>query len=282
MNDVLGLVLVAWIVYLWDAAWWVGPDSIVLTGRQASCMHVARGPRWVLRGDAGVFIPRLIPPFNYHLEVQPRMAAAGGADDAVIVAAAEAAFAAARPLLGLGAALWGFCFVAAPALMAAFGLKRVWIALAAVLFGAAILIVGVFARSWRRLYPHDRTGWRSHALPMILSPLAAICAADVLTRAACASFSGVAVAAALAPRDEFLRMARLYYFPVGGDDELKSVLAAKGLTASLFVPPDRRDPDMVGFCPRCHTQLSRSSGMCPDCGDVAVVAFEPELLTANC
>jgi hypothetical protein len=276
VTEVLGLVAVAWLVYVSDALWWVGPDRIVLSGRDAGSMRAQLGPAFTLRQDSGVFVPRLTPPFNHHFEVGASADVDNPSDDAAIIAAAKAAMAAARPLQRLGAVLWGFCFLIAPALMMTWGLRRVWLALVVVLFGSAIAIAACFARAWRTVHPGDPRGWKNEVFPIILSPLAAICAADALTRRACASFNGLAVVSALARREEFLRIARFYYF-APGNHAVDSFLAAKDLREAVLQPPPRAGSEMEGYCPRCHTQLVRGNGDCPECLDVAIVPFGPTL-----
>jgi hypothetical protein len=236
-------------------------------------MRAQLGPSFTVRGDAGVFIPRITPAFDYHFEIDPNAAGDRPASETVIVKAAAAAQSAARLLQRMGALLWGFCFLVAPVLMLGLGLRRVWIALVAVLFASAIAIVICFARAWRTIHPHDKHGWKGEAVPLILSPLAAIRAADTLTRKACASFDGLAVVSALATQEDFLRIARLQYF-APDNARLETLLATRGLKAALLAPPAQADSEMKGYCPRCHVQLVRDSGECPECPEVPVVAFE--------
>ena len=280
MTEVLGLVAVAWLVYVFDALWWIGPDRIVLSGRDAQRMRARLGPAFPLRGEAGVFVPKLTPTFDYHFEVSASAEGDTPASEAAIVRAANAAIAAARPLQQLGAALWGFCFLIAPALMLGLGLRRVWIALVAILFSSAIAIVISFARAWRHLHANDKNGWKGEVLPLVLSPLAAIRAADTLTRKAFAGFDGLAVVSALATQEEFLRIARLHYF-APGNDRLEALLAARGLEAALLAPPARSGADMKGYCPRCHVQLVRDNGDCPECPEIPVRAFGPALSSSK-
>jgi hypothetical protein len=274
VTEVLGLIAVAWLVYVLDALWWVGPDRIVLSGREARRMRAQLGPVFPLRGEAGVFVPKLTPTFDYHFEVSATAAGATPDNEAAIVRAANAALAAARPLQYLGAALWGFCFLAAPVLMLGLGLSRVWIALVALLFSSAIAILICFARAWRQLRANDKNGWKGEALPLILSPLAAIRAADTLTRKTFAGLDGLAVVSALGTQEEFLRIARLHYFaPEKG--RVEALLAARNLTAALLAPPVRSGEEMKGYCPRCHVQLVRDTGECPECPEIPVRAFGP-------
>ena len=277
MTEALVLVVVAWIVYVSDALWWVKPERVILWGRTVGSLHAQFGPEYALRGDSGVFIPRLAPPFHINLEVD--VTAPGRkapAED--IVAAARAATVAARPLTRLGILLWGYCFIVAPLLIVTVGLLRVWLPVLVGLFALAIVVVATFARQWRALRPRDPGGWKGEALPMILSPLAAICAADNLTRSACAPFDGLAVVAALATRDDFVRIARLYFF--AAREEAASGSAARldailddGLRMAILQPPSPLSEEMKGYCPRCHTQLVRESGDCPECLQIGIVPF---------
>lgn len=276
MTEALGLVAVAWLVYVSDALWWVGPDRIVLSGRDAGSMRAQLGPAFTLRNDNGVFVPRLTPTFDHHFEVGASADGDKPPDEAAIVAAATAAMAAARPLQRVGALLWGFCFLVAPALMLTLGLRRVWLVLVVVLFGSAMAIAACFARAWRTVHPENPHGWKNEVFPIILSPLAAICAGDALTRRACASFNGLAVVVALATREEFLRIARFHYF-APDNSALDALLSAKGLKDAVLQPPPRAGSEMEGYCPRCHTQLVRGTGDCPECLDVAIVPFGPTL-----
>jgi hypothetical protein len=194
-----------------------------------------------------------------------------------IVAAANRAITAVRPLVRLCTLLWFYCFVIAPVLIVTLGLQRVWLPVLVGLFTLATIVVVCFARKWRVLRPHDPGGWSVKAVPMILSPLAAICAADTLTRSACASFDGLAAVAALATRDDFVRIARLHYFSPGdatsaGASRLQSIVDTSVLAAILEAPLPESE-EMKGYCPRCHTQLLRADGDCPECYRIAILPF---------
>jgi hypothetical protein len=277
VTEALALVAVAWIVYATDALWWIEPERVVLSGRTPGSLRAQIGPAFVLRGDSGVFIPRLTPPFHIHFEVD--VAATGPRRKAeTIRAAADVTIAAARPLARLGTLLWFYCFVIAPILIVTVGLLRVWLPALVGLFGLALIVVACFARQWRVLRPENAGGWKEDALPMILSPVAAICAADALTRSAFASFDGLAVVAALATRDDFVRIARLHYF--SPRDEAPNARALrlaslidKGVLAAIVEPPSPESQEMKGYCPRCHTQLVRESGDCPECHLMAIIPF---------
>ena len=277
MTESLVLFVVAWLVYVSDALWWIKPERVVLSGLTPGNLRAQLGPSYTLRGDSGVFIPRLTPPFRINFEVD--VAATGPKRSAqTITAAAQAALDAARPLVRLGMLLWGYCFVIAPIIVVTLGLRRVWLPVLVGLFTLSIVVVVSFARQWRLLRQENPGGWKEQAVPMILSPVAAICAADTLTRSACASFDGLAVISALATRDDFVRIARLYYFssqedaPRSGDSRLASLID-QSLLAAILEPPPPESDEMKGYCPRCHTQLVRETGDCPECPQIGIIAF---------
>jgi hypothetical protein len=272
VTEVLGLVFVAWLVYVSDAVWWIKPDRIVLYGRRKGDWREQLGPQFVLRGEGGLFVPRIVPAFRHHFELDATSPGTRRWTEREIRAAADRALRAARPLHQLGTGLWIYCFAIAPLALAIVGLRRVWPAIVAGLFAAAIAIVRVFARAWPRLHPDNPGGWKSDAWPMILSPLAAICAADTLTRSVFASVNGLAVVRALATPEGFLRIARFYYFNVDRNPALEALMA-RDLEDAVRTPPARSDTEMEGYCPRCHTQLARATGPCPECLDIQVVSF---------
>ena len=272
MTEVLGLVFVAWLVYVSDAVWWINPDRIVLYGRKNRELREQLGPEFVVRGDSGLFVPRLAPPFCLHLEVDATSTGTRRVNERDIVAEADRASAVARRLHQLGAVLWVYCFAIAPVLLAVFGLRRVWLEIVAGLFVGAITIVCFFARAWRQLHPAHPRGWKNDALPMILSPLAAICAGDALTRSLFASVNGLAVVRALATPEGFLRIARFYYFNDERNPALQALMAGD-LEDAVRRPPAREGTEMEGYCPRCHTQLARVTGPCPECRDIEIVSF---------
>ena len=277
MTEALTLVVVAWLVYVSDALWWLEPERVVLYGHENGRLRAQLGPTYTLRGDSGVFVPRLVPPFQINFEVD--VAAAGPKrSEQTILGVAQGAVDAARPLHRLGVLLWSYCFVVAPIVIVMLGLQRVWLPVLLVLITLAIAVIRSFARRWRVLRPDNPGGWKEHALPMILSPVAAIGAGDSLTRVALASFDGLAVVAALATREDFVRIARLYYFAPHGEvrNETASRLESlidDGLRAAILEAPSPVSDEMKGYCQRCHTQLVRENGDCPECRHPGIVPF---------
>ena len=280
MSELLSLLVVAWVVYLSDTAWWVGPESLVLTGRASGEFRVRGGPRYTVRQDRGFVFTKAMPPFPASFELRD---AAGGqkASPERIRQLATAAAKAARPLAWMGAALWAFTFAIAPASIVLVGLHRAWLPVVAGLFGGAFAIVVAFARAWPVVYPASPRGWRSDAAPMFLAPLGAIRASDKLTRRALQDFEPIAVVGALASDEEFVRVARLWYFEDGDREasrragiraEVDALVDSRGLRQAFHAAPPRVSPAMEGYCPRCRTQLMRTGGCCPDCL-VAILPF---------
>lgn len=279
MSELLSLLVVAWVVYVSDTAWWVGPESLVLTGRASGEFRVRAGPRYTVRQDRGFIFTKTMPPFPPSFELRN----AGGGQKASperIRQVATAAAKGARPLAWMGAALWAFTFAIAPASIVLVGLHRAWLPVVAGLFGGAFAIVVAFARAWRAVYPASPRGWRSDAVPMFLAPLGAIRASDKLTRRALQDFEPIAVVGALASDEEFVRVARLWYFEDGDRETsrregiraaVEALIAARGLTQAFHAAPPRESPGMEGYCPRCRTQLMRTAGCCPDCLTVAIL-----------
>jgi len=43
--------------------------------------------------------------------------------------------------------------------------------------------------------------------------------------------------------------------------------------APFLMPPQRDDPQSVGYCPRCHQEFSLLGSRCGQCGDLSTVEF---------
>jgi hypothetical protein len=114
---------------------------------------------------------------------------------------------------------------------------------------------------------------------MILSPLGASRAADRLTRKALHGLSPMRVVRVAATAEEFCRIARLVYFDEetpwhsAAKRDIDEILASDRLE-DMFVATPVREPGMQGFCRRCHGQVMRDSGTCPDCVVVSITPFD--------
>lgn len=285
MTEWLFLFGVAWCVYSFDATWWVGPETIVLTGDQPEHFKARIGPHLKIKGDSGLFFPGLLPPFAAHFELGgTRTTTKEESAERVLVVARQATCEAAI-LHRLGAGLWVWLFIASPFLVSMVGLIRVWWLVLLGLFALTVTIVIQFAISTRRLMVDTGTPWIADSVVMLLSPPAAISAGHRLTRIALRPYSAITVGGALAGDVEFVQLARLFHFAPGllgsheGDSaeiqaRLAFLLQRRGLRSAFEAAPKQESPEMVGFCPRCQLQLLRWDGNCPDCLAVPLVSFE--------
>jgi hypothetical protein len=130
----------------------------------------------------------------------------------------------------------------------------------------------------------------------LLSPAAAMRAAEVLIRDGLVEFHPLAVAAAISTKDRLAALARpaLLDLEHPRPDELPEEPAAaridewfrkkllKRLVALLRraeVDPDdlRRPPEPLGdsrsYCPRCRNQYVMSEGTCTDCGGLPLASY---------
>jgi hypothetical protein len=275
--EAVTLLVVLWCVYLSEILWWTSDDRLILIGRRIGAFHGQYGPTVTVREGRGFYIPSFAPPFPHLFECQlgdglpSRLAARGLVERRV-----KAALAAAAPLRRLGAGLWIYVFIVAPAVIVLFGLRATWPFLLALLALWLLATILTYRRSWSRLYPEKPGDWSKDAFLMAFSPLGAPRAADRLTRGALDGLTAMRIASVVAPRDEFCRLARLVYFDSRARQETRQeidhILEAEGWAAAFAAPP-AAEPGMKGFCPRCCGQLLCDSGGCPDCAGVSIRPF---------
>lgn len=280
--DVLVVVLVVWCVYVSDAVWWTSSDALLFSGTRLGEFRARHGPALDVKDGKGFFASALIPPFQCSFECSLRTvgdSSRRAVKRAELERRVQQAIEISAPLRRLGEGLWLYVFVAAPTAIAWFGLSATWIVLLVILVGWLGAIAWTYRRSWRALYADDPRGWRGDAALMLLSPPGAIRAADRLTRHALRQTSALRVMSVLATPDQFCAVARLLYFdePTPQQDtlrrEIDTVLESPGL-ARVFSAAPAREPGMVGFCRRCHGQLLRNTGECPDCSWLSITPFD--------
>lgn len=180
--------------------------------------------------------------------------------------------------------------VIVPVVMFLFGPLATWPYLLGGLFLAALAVSVEFVRVHRAELPNVSDRWL-HAVSMTLFPIAAIRAADRISKERLARFHPATVISVLcddADGDAIMRrigfdLAR----PVASSDTQVAACrewyrsqkqsAFKRLVKSLerdpFTPPERLDSSMHGFCPRCHVQFGEGVDRCSDCEDVILVRF---------
>jgi hypothetical protein len=254
----------------------------MLIGSRIGDFRAHKGASIELRDGKGFFLTTPLPPFRYAFECPITAESAAGAKrpkrshtEQLVTQALSLA----SPLRRLGEGLWVYVFIVVPVTIATFGLLVVWLPLLLVLLVWLAVIVIMFRRSWLRLHPDKPAAWRSDAALMVLSPLGAIRVADRLTRSALADLGGLRVASVIAAPDEFCRLARLIYFDddaptdEGLKAEIDQIVESTRLRSKFDAAPTR-DSGMLGFCRRCHTQVMRADGTCPDCVTQPITPFE--------
>jgi hypothetical protein len=278
VSDVLVLTLVLWAVYVSDSVWWTTERSLILIGRDVGRFTFQHGPSIPLREGKGLFVPRLAPPFasSFELLLNASETAARRESGREIRKHVERVLDYAAPLHLLGAGLWTYLLVLGPATAWTFGLSRTWIWLLLILAGWMAAIVLTYRRQWRALYPERAREWRSTAALMCLSPPGAIRAGDRFTRSACQTIGWIDATRALVSADEFGRLARMMCLDCNRGPRARSefeLAVGRDHLAKLLSIEPATEPGMKGYCPRCHGQVLRSTGQCPDCIDVVIRPF---------
>jgi len=176
-------------------------------------------------------------------------------------------------------------FLALPLAFVRFGPGVLW-RVAVVLLAISGLITLEFWMLHKKLFPAAKAVRFKSALTIMLSPIAAIRAGDLISRDLLGGFHPLAVAAVILPTDEFRQLAgeqlRLNRFGEPTSKWYRENLGRlmERLLRQNKIPPDellrpaQRDIGAVAFCPRCLAQYVKMPGACADCGFGQVVRFE--------
>lgn len=239
---------------------------------------------------------RRLAPRARERAIERRLESALDVDE---VARRAALFArASRKLRWACVVLFAHLFVVVPAVAWLAGLATWWLVLLGGLVAAQALVVALFVRAHRALYPEESRARRIEALLLSLSPPAAIRALDVLSRDLLTGFHPLAVATAWLPRAEFEAFAAsvmrdvLHPLPCVREDPspaaraaaeawrerlrvaLSGACARAGLDSKSWTgPPARADPDYAAYCPRCAEPAPRPDEACPRCPGLETRAF---------
>ncbi len=192
---------------------------------------------------------------------------------------------------------FGLVFGVGPTVVVALGADR---ALLPVLITGAGLGIGIAiyaSRVHQRLWPEARAERRKSLWKMVLCPISAVRAVDEICIGAMEGFDPTAVASVLCPPErasDFLaRVQRKLQHRSGNDGSdstaarLLAWHAGRMLEAmselSAALPPvshsgPEADAGARSYCPRCLCQFVIENGVCPDCGDTELVAFEKNLV----
>ena len=177
--------------------------------------------------------------------------------------------------------LFFFLFFLAPTVVFFRGLQRVWPILLVYLVLSSWLILWLYRRSLRMLYPSRKWQNLPQLIGFALWAFAAIRANDSLLADLLIGFHPIAVAYRLLAKQEFLEFAgsevrkTKYLFP---DSELLQSLSeflrkVEIDVASFLAPPIPETSHSRSFCPICLTQYVIDAGFCMDCGQIALRPF---------
>jgi hypothetical protein len=193
-------------------------------------------------------------------------------------------------------ALFIYVFGLIPMAIWRFGLKMSWMSLLAGLLMLTVSVAIFFRRAHKTFYPKAEDDRFTHFLTIMLSPVTAIRALDILSRPLMETFHPLAVAAVFCPAEKLRQLAvsvwREIRFPsVPGNGAAASPADAEAhamfhKTVENFLKRNKIDPDellrppqplddtCVAYCPRCLSQFIKREGGCPDCGGVALQLFK--------
>jgi hypothetical protein len=188
-----------------------------------------------------------------------------------------------------------YLFLLAPALILWRGLSLTWPFLLAALLLQMWLIVWRFRRAHRQLYPADSETRFAATITIVLSPMAAMRAPDVLIQDLLSEFHPLAVARVVCAPAIFeplaARTLREAFYPLPEEEDAGDLpeeakwweerwrVALKrfvekhvGKTDAILGAPPPEDA-CRSYCPRCWSQYVVESGGCSDCGGLPLRPF---------
>jgi hypothetical protein len=200
-----------------------------------------------------------------------------------------------RPIRTMCSVLFLFLFVATPLLASFFGLLSVFIPVVVVMVTFAVQISFMFYQAHKKLYPHESQERFEDVVKMVLCPPVSIRATDLLTRGLLSEYSPVVIAALLSgsAAQEFVRAfildlqhplkhevsdeASAEIITWAASEQLRQCLEHLNRTGKssleVLLAPQQPVGNSISFCPRCGCQFVISSGACPDCPGVGLLAF---------
>jgi hypothetical protein len=194
--------------------------------------------------------------------------------------------------------LFIYLFLAAPLLIHRFSLERTWLAL---LLGILVFTVPssfLFRRIHKNFYPKAEDERFTHFILVLLSPVSAMRAWDLLSRPLLETFHPLAVAKVFCADEQFREFARATFnevrhpgLPLCPNTDpsavqteqqarallasgIEKVLKQSGLSpGELVQAPAPNDENCRAYCPRCHAQFTTTTAVCDDCGGLPLVPF---------
>ena len=195
--------------------------------------------------------------------------------------------------------LLAYLFVLAPTGFWYFGFVRGWLPLLLGLLAFTITNTVLFHRAHRRLYPKADDDRLTQDCLILLAPATSARSHDALARHLLEPFHPLAVAQLFLPAAEFRAFARRVLLelrhpclpvcpataPAGAAaaevssrtawlTEVEAFVAKHGISLpELLRPPERTEPGVQSYCPRCEAQFTAATGECTDCGGLPLVRF---------
>ena len=210
-------------------------------------------------------------------------------DDGAVQETWDAFIRSSRRLSALAALPVAWLAVITPAAFFVIGPLGSWPYLLAGLFISGLIVSIEFMKVHRRELPHGADRW-IHAVSMTLFPIAAIRAADRISKEKLSCFNPLAVVAVFCDDSAGMSQLRRHGFDLernaaqAGDSpaaicrawyraEKRSAfrILLKSLKRDPFAQPAGADASLTFYCPRCHSQYGEGAGECADCIDVALV-----------
>jgi hypothetical protein len=177
-----------------------------------------------------------------------------------------------------------FLFVVVPLMFGRMGPEILW-RLALFLLGMQVLITLEFWTVHKKLFGRPVDARLKSAVTILLSPMAAIRACDVLARDLFAGWHPLAASSAVLPAEEFTRFAgeqlRQWRFDDHHDSWYQETVGRlmdrairqAGARPETLLLPAKRESGCVAYCPRCLAQYLKTPEACTDCGFERPVAF---------
>lgn len=149
------------------------------------------------------------------------------------------------------------------------GTLHVWGPLTVAAWAAALVL---FIRAHRSV--HARGVPLELMLTVGLSPLSLIRARVVVLQRALHGLHPMTAAGLLCDDDEFVRVARLWWYDAPDQREAVAGIArARSLEARLTEPPTPGEPHLTKYCPRCQATYATFAEHCRDCRSVPLAAL---------
>ena len=301
MNDVLGVILVLWLIYLVECVAWVPETSFVFRSKFMWAWKPAKSGFPIEKFGHRIFLANPLPGFGELVLCRPlrplgtsivsenvREQFRQVLDTKSARQQIRLSRRLVRPLYVNSYLYFSLAFGVFPILAWYFGLFACLPLLPVFFF-----LIANTAYTFRRIYcvlnPTALADRREKLLALLLSPLGAIRAPAVLIKNSITEFHPLAVAAAVMPHEEArrftARVLRDLTFAAQGDENWSSMetewrsavwqwtQSEFGDPELLVGPPVRRFHTSLSYCPRCEQEYVVTVGVCVDCGGVALKPF---------